>query len=248
MLSLAIACYRLLSLAIACYRLLSLAVGLGIDFSVTRERGKPKNPPKMAPNLKNVLEYGFCIQTLRHIFCPIDHLIIDKKVKLIYNIHIEIEKRIIKMNLIQAEKIALRLIDKHLTGWVFAWNNRVRTNGLCNYTTKTIYLSKKTTEVRAALDVLNTITHEIAHALTPGESHSNIWKAKHKELGGNGQTCSTDSAEVLPKWVMISPNGAIVKKWYRKPNKSTFAKLATTFLTKDKLGTLGKLKIIPYSA
>ena len=45
------------------------------------------------------------------------------------------------------------------------------------------YLNKKPTKSC----LRNTITHEIAHALTPGDGHGAKWVAMHKQLGGTGR-------------------------------------------------------------
>ena len=99
------------------------------------------------------------------------------------------------MNII--EKLAIRTMDKHLTGWTFAWNNRVRSYGLCNYTTKTISLSRVITSTRTIEEVKETIAHEIAHALCPGHHHDDIWAAKSVELGGTGERCGRGISRVV---------------------------------------------------
>lgn len=39
--------------------------------------------------------------------------------------------------------------------------------------------------------IMNTLTHEVAHALMgPGYGHSASWQARHRMLGGNGKPCS----------------------------------------------------------
>ena len=76
-------------------------------------------------------------------------------------------------------------------GWRFSLNNSKRSCGLCNYTKKIIYISNcyissKTTTFE---DIENAILHEIAHALTPGERHGKVWKAKAIAIGCNGERC-----------------------------------------------------------
>lgn len=82
-------------------------------------------------------------------------------------------------------------------GWKFKWDRALRRNGLCNYTHKTISLSKPLAEIKSEAEVRNTILHEIAHALVgPGHGHNYIWRRKHLSLGGNGQRCGVSPPEV----------------------------------------------------
>lgn len=151
------------------------------------------------------------------------------------------------MNLEKAEKYC---VERLPLGWKFAWHNRVRVYGTCDYAKKTIYLSRKLTAVREDAAVVNTILHEIAHALTPGCKHNAVWKAKFISLGGDGLVRSADKLtdeQNPPAWVMVF-EGEIIKRWYRRPNKSTFDKLGRTFIKGRRDETIGRLEIIPYSA
>ena len=46
------------------------------------------------------------------------------------------------------------------------------------------------------------------------------------------------------KWVMVTPRGKVIKSWFRKPAKTTFAKLPYQWERDNKDATYGKLKII----
>lgn len=68
------------------------------------------------------------------------------------------------------------------------WGVRVDTSingilGRCNYEKRTIFLSAHHIDTHPDVDVIETINHEIAHALTPGHKHNNIWAAKALECG-----------------------------------------------------------------
>lgn len=60
---------------------------------------------------------------------------------------------------------------------------------------------------------MNTITHEIAHAIVGcGHGHDYVWELKHRELGGDGKRCSTlelsaDVEAKIYKWTGRCPNG-----------------------------------------
>jgi predicted SprT family Zn-dependent metalloprotease len=70
------------------------------------------------------------------------------------------------------EKIVNDMLVKHnLIDWKFVWNNRTSNNtfGICKYIPKEIHLNKKFALVEKEEEVIDTIIHEIAHALTKGD-------------------------------------------------------------------------------
>lgn len=94
------------------------------------------------------------------------------------------------MSQADARRIAEELLEYHnLQGWTFRLDNSRRRAGVCNYGRRFISLSVYLLAQRSYDDSHNTITHEIAHALCPGEHHSPVWAAKHRELGGDGARC-----------------------------------------------------------
>ena len=106
------------------------------------------------------------------------------------------------MELKQASKLAIELIDKHgllNRGWHFAFDRANRRFGSCQYYRKRITLSKFLTELNSEQEVRNTILHEIAHALTPGQHHNHIWRAKAKEIGCTGDRCYSSEQVARPE-------------------------------------------------
>lgn len=67
------------------------------------------------------------------------------------------------------------------------WNLRLRimrrSLGRCKPYIQTIVISKYFINTRSYDRLLNTVLHEIAHALTPRHHHDLVWKAKARELG-----------------------------------------------------------------
>ncbi len=102
------------------------------------------------------------------------------------------------MKLLEAEKLALQLLDKHhltANGWKFGWIKNSRAFGICNYAKKTIFLSMELVQLNNEIEVTDTILHEIAHAKTPGDSHGNKWKKCCVALGCRPiARCSEDMA------------------------------------------------------
>lgn len=109
--------------------------------------------------------------------------------------------------------------------WKFRFNRRVRDLGLCNYRKKTIYLSIYYIMEASDADVINTIKHEIAHALMPqGEGHGARWRALFLQMGGNGKRCTDVHIMTAKKpfWVISCANGCWETGyfWKKEPDKS----------------------------
>lgn len=112
------------------------------------------------------------------------------------------------------------LID---TGWKFKFDSAKRRFGCCNYTRKTISLSLPLNLIRTEEMIMNTMLHEIAHALVGyNAGHGPVWKAKAMAIGCNGDRCSSDVS--LPKkWVGTCPNGHTMAR-HRKSKGGACAK------------------------
>jgi len=77
------------------------------------------------------------------------------------------------------------------------WKVRLTSNpnqsflGLCSYQDKCIFLNAHHIDIHSNLDVINTIRHEVAHALTQGHGHDSVWRDKAIEIGcDNTNACS----------------------------------------------------------
>jgi predicted SprT family Zn-dependent metalloprotease len=103
------------------------------------------------------------------------------------------------MELSVAQNKAIELMHKHgllELGWHFEFDNAKRRFGVCNYTDKKIGLSKHLTALNDEARIINTILHEIAHALVGHRhGHDRVWSAKAIEIGCDGKRCY-DSKEV----------------------------------------------------
>ncbi|ASR87788.1 SprT-like protease [Mycobacterium phage Wintermute] len=117
----------------------------------------------------------------------------------------------------EARRIATELIRKHgLTGWTVTFDNARRRAGQCRYTTRTISLSKPLMAQRTYAETMNTITHELAHALVgPDHGHDAVWSRKHRELGGDGKRCFEHFDHTAP-WVGTCGHGKQFAR-YRQP-------------------------------
>lgn len=55
--------------------------------------------------------------------------------------------------------------------------------GLCVYKDKCIIINAYHVDIHPTNEVINTILHEVAHALCPGQGHNEVWENKVRELG-----------------------------------------------------------------
>lgn len=139
------------------------------------------------------------------------------------------------MTITEAIKLAEKTLKKHkeLSNWTVTTNRRKKAFGVCNYTLKQIELSVHLVPVMTNEGILDTIVHEIAHALTPRHNHDRVWKAKCIELGGDGKRCHGAekykngeegrkvTLEKISKYTLTCP---VCGKTYHKVRKPTSAK------------------------
>lgn len=96
----------------------------------------------------------------------------------------------------QSTKLLRETLDKNLLPH---WKIRLTTDltkpflGLCIHKDQTIVLNAHHIDTHPDAEILNTIRHEVAHAvLGPGHGHSEVWKNKARELGcDNTLPCAT---------------------------------------------------------
>lgn len=116
------------------------------------------------------------------------------------------------MNTRTAGILARKLMKEHgLTkeGWTFDFDSAKKRSGCCHHRTKTITISRGITRLNSEAEVLDTILHEIAHALVGGrQGHNIVWRLKAKEIGCTGARNSSEDTKLPPcKWIGSCPNG-----------------------------------------
>lgn len=98
-----------------------------------------------------------------------------------------------------ARDLAQGLMQQHgLAGWTFRFDRARRRFGSCAPGRKTITLSKWLTLLNDAPDVRETILHEIAHALTPGDGHGRKWREACLRVGAKPVRCYDAAAIKAP--------------------------------------------------
>mgnify|MGYP001567612773 CR=1 FL=1 len=129
------------------------------------------------------------------------------------------------MNLYQAEILAKKLMREHrLTLWLFEFTDWVKTFGMCQYSTRTIFLSMPLTLLNNENEVRDTILHEIAHALVgKGHGHNKTWKAKCIEIGAKPIRCYSNDMIIQPTMRYVATCDCCGKVYQRtrKPDSIT---------------------------
>lgn len=104
--------------------------------------------------------------------------------------------------------------------WTFAFDSSVTRLGLCSHRRKTISLSLHCTAVNTEEIVVNTILHEIAHALVgSGHGHNQTWKEKAQEIGCNGHRLGLIMTKATPRYRITCSGCQIHHDFYRKPQR-----------------------------
>lgn len=171
------------------------------------------------------------------------------------------------MRLTEAEELALTLINKTYVvsgksvniavqfNYRFKWDRSKRRFGLCSYRDRTIQLSGYLVALNNKDEVLDTILHEIAHAIANHafgcHGHGAVWKMVCREIGARPKRCYDDNVVVpdLParaiKYHLVNKEtGKVYKKYKKKPADKVIRTIHRRAMKSDLKGTRGKLAFI----
>ncbi len=129
------------------------------------------------------------------------------------------------MDVKQLEEIAAREFKKHdLRGWTFGLASTRRQLGVCKYRTKRIEIAEYYARNSPPEMVLDTLMHEIAHAIAgPAAKHGPAWKAVAVRLGAVPLSFKRSSQVVVKPgdWRAICPACGKTFDLYRRPKSLT---------------------------
>lgn len=129
------------------------------------------------------------------------------------------------MDLTQLEAVARQELLKHgLRGWTFGLADTKRRLGVCKFRTKRIEIAEYYARHSPPETVLDTLLHEIAHAIAgPAARHGPAWKAVAVRLGATPRSCETSREAVTTPgdWQASCPSCARTVHLYRRPKTLT---------------------------
>ena len=123
------------------------------------------------------------------------------------------------MSLKEVEALGLHLIREHgavnglKKGWKFAFDLAPVRGGVCRYKEKLIALSVTFCLKASKAEIVDTILHEIAHAIVgPNHGHDEAWKTVARRIGCTAKRCHRVD-HTPPRWRGECPCG---KEWKRQ--------------------------------
>lgn len=123
------------------------------------------------------------------------------------------------MRIQEALHLANKLLKENgLSDWTVTIKNLKRTLGMCRYKSKTIVLGRFYLAAGSDEHIIDTILHEIAHALAgPGAGHGPKWKTACQKIGAIPKACCKDVTTPIGRYYAICPNCGIKYEYYRRP-------------------------------
>jgi predicted SprT family Zn-dependent metalloprotease len=129
------------------------------------------------------------------------------------------------MDLELLDEIARRELRDHgLRGWTFGLARTKRRLGVCKYKAKRIEIAEYYARNSPEASVLDTLRHEIAHAIAgPAARHGPRWKAVAVRLGATPRSCESSGEAVVEPgdWQATCPACEKVLHLYRQPKSLT---------------------------
>lgn len=114
------------------------------------------------------------------------------------------------MEVTQALAVGRRLLREHgLDDWTIVADRAKTRAGVCRFARRQIGISAPITRLHDESEVVDTILHEIAHALVgPQHGHDAVWRAKALAIGCSGERCVSSEAPRVPgDWTGRCPSG-----------------------------------------
>ena len=124
------------------------------------------------------------------------------------------------MEIDQVEDLVYYYLRKYnIEGWRFKLGKGKRTLGMCDYTRKTITISKFHIRYSSKNKIIDTVRHEVAHILAgPNTGHGERWKSYAVKLGAKPEKYQTTNIPHLYHVVCENCNKK-VGAFHRKPRR-----------------------------
>lgn len=124
-----------------------------------------------------------------------------------------------------------RLLDEHgliEKGWTFKLSSSKRILGQCRYREREIRVSGVHIELGDDAEIMDTIRHEIAHAVTgPGHKHDHVWKLNAIRLGASPRAAKRLDYDVPHKYEIHC--GRCERTLQKRHRRMSRARLAERF-------------------
>jgi predicted SprT family Zn-dependent metalloprotease len=119
------------------------------------------------------------------------------------------------------EEYARLVLDAFgLAEWAFGWDKARRRLGRCSYRKKLITLSIHLAALNGCEEVMETIRHEVGHAVVgPGHGHGPVWRAAARRIGAKPVRCSTTAKVPAGTWQATCGGCSRISHRYRRPKR-----------------------------
>ena len=159
------------------------------------------------------------------------------------------------MDLEELADLADGEMRKHgLHGWTFALADTRRRLGVCKYRTKRIEIAEFHARSNPPSVVLDTLLHEIAHAIAgPAAKHGPAWKAVAIRLGATPRACDDSHETVVTPgdWQATCPTCTKTFHRYRRPTSLSGYRCrceARSPMTFEFMGDPARRPVVPVTA
>jgi predicted SprT family Zn-dependent metalloprotease len=126
-----------------------------------------------------------------------------------------------RARLAHVHALAQDLLYRHdLSDWSFGFNRRKTEMGVCLYDPRRIELSVYFVALNDDETILDTLLHEIAHALTgPGHGHDHLWKCICHRVGARPERLSYEARMPEGRWQAVCAGCGMLHHKHRRPKR-----------------------------